>query len=272
MEWFQSEKLAEQVTRILCTGDVYAYLVEGETSAALIDTGFGVGSLKAYVETLTDLPYIVLLTHGHLDHAGGAGEFAQVYLNENDLELAKEHTSIEKRSPRFLGGEHPISLSDLVPPKPIAEYLPLTHEQSFDLGGITVTMLKLVGHTPGSMCVLVEELRAVLLGDACNSLGYLQLPESLSVAEYGNAMKTFTRYKDRFDTVWFSHPHNFGGKEILDETIKLCDEIVSGQRKGVPYGVYEDGRNLLVAKELDAYEHARDGKAANFIFCQENIL
>ena len=50
------------------------YLVEGTQKAALVDTGSGAGSLRQYVETLTERPVIVLLTHGHVDHAmGGAG-------------------------------------------------------------------------------------------------------------------------------------------------------------------------------------------------------
>ena len=41
------------------------YLVEGSETAALIDTGMGSGDLAAYIKTLTKLPVIVLITHGH---------------------------------------------------------------------------------------------------------------------------------------------------------------------------------------------------------------
>lgn len=51
------------------------YLVEGKEKAAVIDTGAGFGNLKHVIETLTDLPYVVLNTHGHVDHAGGNHAF-----------------------------------------------------------------------------------------------------------------------------------------------------------------------------------------------------
>jgi hydroxyacylglutathione hydrolase len=55
------------------------YLVEGNEKAALIDTGMGSGDLAGYVKTLTKLPVIVLITHGHRDHTGQMNQFTTVY-------------------------------------------------------------------------------------------------------------------------------------------------------------------------------------------------
>lgn len=49
--------------------------------------GFGVGDLAAHVEGLTGEPLTVLVTHGHLDHAFGAGWFDDVYRSQADLSL-----------------------------------------------------------------------------------------------------------------------------------------------------------------------------------------
>ena len=54
----------------------------------MIDTGSGFGNLKKVIETLTDLPYVVLNTHGHLDHVGGNHEFGKAYLSEKDFKMA----------------------------------------------------------------------------------------------------------------------------------------------------------------------------------------
>ena len=40
-------------------GSQYMFLLEGEEKALLIDTGWGAGNLKAFVEKLTDKPLIV---------------------------------------------------------------------------------------------------------------------------------------------------------------------------------------------------------------------
>lgn len=57
------------------------YLLEGSEKALLIDTGYGAGNLRAFVEKLTDKPIIVVNTHYHPDHAAGNGEFEEVYMS-----------------------------------------------------------------------------------------------------------------------------------------------------------------------------------------------
>ena len=49
----------------------FVYLLIGEEKAMLIDSFYGQGDLRAFVETITDKPVIVANTHGHFDHTGG---------------------------------------------------------------------------------------------------------------------------------------------------------------------------------------------------------
>ena len=94
---FKTEKLTDRVTRIYGFCGELMYLVEGKEKAALLDTGTGIGSLKACVQKLTDKPVMVLLTHGHVDHAMGAPEFEEVYMNHKDDYIYNEHCSLEFR-------------------------------------------------------------------------------------------------------------------------------------------------------------------------------
>ena len=71
MPIFTSERVSSHLTRIITPCGVCMYLAEGTERAALLDTGFGFGELKGYVDSLTPMPYVVLLSHGHMDHAGG---------------------------------------------------------------------------------------------------------------------------------------------------------------------------------------------------------
>ena len=49
-------------------------LLAGEERSLLIDTGYGLEDVAAFVRTLTDRPLTVLLTHHHHDHAHGEAE------------------------------------------------------------------------------------------------------------------------------------------------------------------------------------------------------
>ena len=51
---FESTKISPTTTRIRAPGFELMYLVEGKEKAALIDTGSGLGFLRAYVEKLTE--------------------------------------------------------------------------------------------------------------------------------------------------------------------------------------------------------------------------
>ena len=62
-------------------GTEYIYLLEGEEKALLLDTGYGIGNLRAFVEKLTDKPILVANTHYHPDHSAGNGEWEEVLLS-----------------------------------------------------------------------------------------------------------------------------------------------------------------------------------------------
>ena len=66
-------------------GSENMYLLEGKEKALLLDTGYGAGNLRAFVEKLTDKPVIVANTHYHPDHAAGNGEFEEAYMSEGAL-------------------------------------------------------------------------------------------------------------------------------------------------------------------------------------------
>lgn len=87
---FKTEKVTDRITRIFCFLELM-YLTEGDNAAALLDSGSGFGNLKDCIDGLTDKPLIVLLTHGHVDHAMGADEFQTVYMSRKDHDIFKEH-------------------------------------------------------------------------------------------------------------------------------------------------------------------------------------
>ncbi len=269
MELYTSEKIMPNVTRILDKGLEYMYLVEGADRALLIDTGVGYGSLAEYVKTLTNLPLEVVCTHGHVDHAGGAYGFDKVWLSPKDYEIAKEHTKIDQRYGYILGNLPDAEKALFIPPYD-KEFLPLEEEQVFDLGGCTVTAVPLPGHTPGMMAMLLEPQGVMLLGDGCNSHTFLFLNHSTSVAEYKVALQSLAKWEGRYNTVWYSHLHNKGGKEIVAEGIALCDTIMAGEDEKIPVQIFPNVKTLM-AKEEGEDQLCKDGSACNILYNPDKI-
>ena len=99
--FFKTEKVSDRITRIFGFAGELMYLAEGNDEAVLIDTGVGLGNLKEFVGTLTDKKVSVLLTHGHVDHALGAGLFETVYMNLLDMDVYKENSRKSHRTAFF---------------------------------------------------------------------------------------------------------------------------------------------------------------------------
>lgn len=265
MVFFSCEEVAAHVTRIADLTNVYAYLVEGTESAALIDTCSGIGDLKALVGSLTDLPVVVICTHGHVDHASGTYGFDTVFLNEQDYELAQIHTAAEFR--RGFAGE--VATEDLVPQREEG-YLNLSDGQVFDLGRVTLEAVALPGHTQGSMCILFRELRILLLGDACNSGTFLFLPESSTVEQYKQELQGLLSRDHDYDTVWFSHPHNGGDKTIVNECVEVCDAIMAGKTDEIPFNFA--GQTARIAMAINPDFSRKDGKIANIAYHPDKVF
>ena len=107
------EKLADGVWSLLSPGGcpTLCYLVEGAERALLIDTGFGVGDLKALCERLTDKPLLVVDTHSHGDHVLGNPQFDRVYIHALDLEAGRAANEPEQRR-RFMDAPGTLDTED----------------------------------------------------------------------------------------------------------------------------------------------------------------
>lgn len=141
-------------------GRVYSSLIIGDSSALLIDTGYGIGDYRSYIESLTDLPVTVVNTHGHIDHASGNCQFGAAWLSPLDWALSDWHTSLEMRRNSDGSRDYSEALVD-----GFWEKKPLTPGTVFDLGGRTVTAYSCAGHTRGSMSFLDSRTGLLFTGD-----------------------------------------------------------------------------------------------------------
>lgn len=275
--FFSWELIETGIIRITGAGNELMYLIIGSNIAALIDTGSGVGNIKEYVEKLTKLPIIVILTHAHIDHSAGAFYFDDVYLNEHDakllnLEFSEEECRLMYQGIKdFVAGtnkELAIHLheKDMVNPYH-KSFLPLSDGDKFELGGMTLEIIECPGHTKGSVVVLIKEQRAIIFGDSCNPFVWLFLPESTGVAEYKNSLLRIKTREKEYDKVYLSHAPKDATKEILNEVILICDLILDGKSDEIPFSVPSTNDGYIAKKVKSENNNLReDGKIGNIVY------
>lgn len=225
-------RIGVRMYRIVDSLGVAMYLVCGSRRAALLDTGCGVPGLAAVVRQITNLPVTVLLSHGHVDHAMGAGEFGSAHMNLMDLPVYRAHAAISYRQ-RFVAGCG-FSNIELEPHLEERALKPLRGGDVFDLGGVTVEAYAVPGHTHGSMIFLVPEERAAMFGDACGPGTILLEDWSTDVKTYRRALESVRVLDGRYDRIVRNHGTYESPVFLLETVIEVCDAILSGHDDRVP--------------------------------------
>ena len=164
---------------------VYMDLLVGTHHALLFDTGYGFGSLRDVVRGITDKPLYVVNSHGHVDHACGNEQFGGAYIHQLDMELAMEHNGRDMRMAELETAEVPLDF-DLEGYLTLGtgELKPAGEGFTFDLGGMTMEVIHLPGHTAGSIGLWCPERKLLWVGDAMNCFVWLFLPEAQSLETY----------------------------------------------------------------------------------------
>lgn len=262
---FTKEKVSSRILRIRDGSDVCMYLVEGTQRAALIDTGYGIGDLKGYVESLTDKPYDVYITHGHVDHAAGAGQFGQVFMNSADEEVYRKHCTIEFRK-QMLENKPELQLTEADFIKQRTEpFSPLEDGEINDLGGVSLHWIGVPGHTHGTMVFLVPEERAIMFGDACGVGVLLVMPESADVETYLHSLEKLQMFETQYDIVLRQHGTCTSPKSVLEDNIENCRNILAGTDDAVPCEF--NGISCFRACALDPETGLRrDGREGNILY------
>ena len=248
---FKVEKVNDRITRIFGFCTEIMYLVEGEEKAALLDTGSGFGSLKACVESLTDKEVVVLVTHGHVDHALGAEEFSNVYMSHEDDYIYAEHSDKDFR----LEGldmssiKDTFSMEDYIPSRPIENFKDLKEGDSFDLGGVHIDVYAIAGHTRGSLAFLIREDRVLLTGDACNLFTFMFQPYSTTIETYARNLETLIeKTKGKYDKILISHGDGNGYVGMMEDVLDVCKDIMKGTCDDIPFEF--KGEHGLIAKNV----------------------
>lgn len=274
VDYFKEEKVSERITAIRSRSGEIMYLVEGNSRAVLIDTCVGIKGLRAFVEELTSKPITTLITHGHIDHAMGAPEFDDVYMNPLDKEVYMEHCSLEGRKGYIaanIGGEEPwMQENSNFVPETAPDYKELKDGDVFQLGGISVEAYSLGGHTKGTMVMLIPEEHILITGDACNTATFLFDKHSLTVEAYRkNLLRVDCMLENHFDRCFMMHHVMEASRNLLKNVVKVCDEIMEEQTDDMEFEFM--GQTNYVAKRADEKFVRLDGGEGNIIYNKQKV-
>ena len=278
--YFKSRKITDNLTRIYGATGECMYLAVGSAKALLVDTGTGIGDLKGYIETLTDKPLAVAMTHGHVDHVQGASQFGEYYLSSKDLFLLECNSAMSVRIGYARTMAVPARNPDLAeigkdgfqPKAEPEKSRELPDGTVFDLGGYTAEFHALPGHTPGSMAVLFPNDRILLTGDACCGATLLGFEYCATIEDYKKALLDLkAKLAGRYDRILISHGGHEFTPALIDSVIECCDEIMERTDEKLPMTGF-DGRPSLCAHSMDFIHGRKDGKPGNIVYAEDRIF
>jgi hydroxyacylglutathione hydrolase len=142
--------------------------------AAIVDPGGDVERIRGALKELGVTPVAIWLTHGHIDHAGGATELAGVL----NLPIIGPH-----EADRFLLDALPQQglMFEMRGVQAVTPTRWLVEGESVQLGQSNFSVLHVPGHTPGHVTFFNKEAQFLLAGDTlfAGSVGRTDFP-------YGN--------------------------------------------------------------------------------------
>ncbi len=194
------------------------YLVIGEERACLIDTMIGCVDLGGAVRKLTSKPVTVINTHGHSDHIAGNAYFEEAYMHPADGPLARGFIE---------DPEYAADLRDkgLCFP-PFRDILP---GDVIGLGGRTLEVFALPGHTPGGILLLLREDRILFTGDSVNHHLWMQLDGCLPLTEYVKALDRVMFLTEKADIILHGHARGEDDISLLPCMRNGIQEIIDGR-------------------------------------------
>ena len=185
---------------------VRCYLFTGSERALLVDTGFGqAGSLKAVVESLTDKPLTLVNTHGDPDHIGKNEEFGTTYMHPSEMAYYAKNAT------------------------PGMKVMPLWEGDVIDLGGISLEVVLIPGHTPGSIALLDRSRRMIFTGDSISKGPVFMIGEGSDMHAYMASMEKLLSLADTFDVIYPAHGPMPISPDHINKELTAAKKLVAGE-------------------------------------------
>ena len=220
-------------TWMLDDGFVRGYLLAGTEKAILIDTCASSNEAKALAQSVTELPLVLVNTHGDGDHVAGNGDFEEFYMSEADYVNCK----VASRCPE-------------------SRLIPLKGADVIDPGERPLEIVSIPGHTYGSVAILDSKNRVLYSGDSVQDGHIYMFGAHRQPEAFARSLKRLIGMEDRFDCIRPAH----GTEELPAGFVRTVAE----EWQKVLVGELEGRKEEMHGRSVITY----DGSGCGF-YCNE---
>ncbi len=206
--YYEVTRIDETTWQIMSSGD-YHYLLVGEDEGIAIDTGYGAGNLRTFLEQLCGRPVrYVINTHHHFDHAANNCYFEKAYMAQEALPLVSVPYNSFKGMDFFKDSYEKVVVEDgmVIPFK-----------------GRELQIFRIGDHTKDGIAILDRKNRYLFSGDEFMLHGKTL---SGSAEEWNRNLKKLAQYRDAF-TMMYGGPGTLPA-ETFDIFKEASDLMLQG--------------------------------------------
>jgi glyoxylase-like metal-dependent hydrolase (beta-lactamase superfamily II) len=237
--WFEVYKVAPATFAIYEPHqyeETISYLIVGTKQALLLDTGMGIGNIKAVVARLTSRPVVVLNSHTHNDHVGGNWQFPYIFGMDTAFTRANAKGSREDAQAELaegnLCGELPKGFDRArYVTKPWKISLFVHDGFKVNLGHRIVEIIATQGHTPDAIGLIDRENGLLFAGDTYYPATiWLYRPET-DLTAYISSVKKLAALAPQVKTVLGAHNIPVADPAVLSKLQDAIQTVLDGKVK-----------------------------------------
>lgn len=239
-EWFHVYRIDDglfAITEPFQWQEVINYLIVGADKALLFDSGNGMGDIKAIVDQITALPVTVLASHSHIDHVGGHWQFQTILAPDtaytNDRSKGRDNAFVrEEASAIALCKGLPEGVTeDNHHTKPFLPTGRVKDGSLIELGGVTLEVLSIPGHTPDSIALLDRASGRLFTGDSYYKGPIWLYSAETDLAAYRTSIARLAALVPILKAVHGAHNEPFSAPVELEKVRDAFELVYSGNRK-----------------------------------------
>jgi len=209
--------------------DVRGALIVGNERAVVWDTLSHPRDMKPYLPLIDDKELWVVYSHADWDHIWGTAGFPlpPTVIMSHALCLARFATDVPKKLAEMQQGE-PGLWNDVQLQPPTITF---QESVSINLGGLTIELSFLPGHTEDCIVAFLPESGVALMGDTIET-PFPVVEQASPIPEWIHRLQGWAQNK-RVTTVIPSHGP-IGGRELITQTIDYLEKLQAGEEIDVP--------------------------------------